>query len=220
MENPIMDKVMTIGSLVMVSILFMLTSLPIITIGASLSASYAVVWKMVCNGDNLHVVQSYFKAFKREFKQSTRLFLMAAGVGAVLACDLYFSFVTLDAFIGKLFLCFSGLLTLFYLLGLVFLFPLQARYANKTIAHIKNAYALGLRSFFTALFMLLMRVALYVIIIFYHYVIPAVTFVLILSGYGFIFYIDVLLVKKAAERFGAVSKKDETDEPGGVRKEA
>lgn len=212
-ENRFMHVVMTVGNLVMLNILFILTSLPVVTIGASLSASYAVVWKMVCDKDNMHIFPTYFKAFKREFKQATYLMLIVLGAGAVLVCDLYFSIILLDSVAGLLFLCFSGLLTLVFLLGLTFLFPIQAHFTNKTFIHIRNAYMLGLRRFFTTLFLLLLRVALVVTIVFYHFVMPALTFVLIMGGFGFIFYIDVLCVKRTAERYGIETIYDSGTSP-------
>jgi uncharacterized membrane protein YesL len=194
-----MDKLITVGSLVLVSIVFILTSLPLFTIGASLSASYAVVWKMVCNGDNTGVLKTYFTAFKREFKQSTALTFFAAGAGAVLLCDLYFSVVLFGSFIGILLLFFFIPLAFLYLFGLTFLFPFQARYANSLKTQIKNAYIIGSRNFLASLLMILMRAAVFVIVFFYHYVMPPFTFALIIGGHGFMFYVDVMLVRRAVE---------------------
>ena len=60
------------GDLFLLNILFTITSLPVITIGASFTALYSMTFKMVRN-EEMAIKDGYFKAFKRNFKQSTRL---------------------------------------------------------------------------------------------------------------------------------------------------
>ena len=57
------------------NIYFVLTSIPIVTIGASFTALYTVTNKMV-NDDEGPVKDEYFKAFKSNFKQSTIIWLI------------------------------------------------------------------------------------------------------------------------------------------------
>ena len=54
--------------LIVLNILFFLTSIPIVTVGASLSALYTVTLKGVRKEDS-YIVRSYFAAFRENFKK-------------------------------------------------------------------------------------------------------------------------------------------------------
>ncbi len=63
-----------IWSLLVLNLLIVLTSLPIITIGAAQTAGFAVTTRMI-ELDETHIVLTFFEAFKRNFKQSTIVWL-------------------------------------------------------------------------------------------------------------------------------------------------
>ena len=61
----------TLGDIIIVNILFILCSIPIVTMGASMSAMYFTLLKKQRTGENGGVVKLFFKGFKDNFKQST-----------------------------------------------------------------------------------------------------------------------------------------------------
>lgn len=83
-------------NLIMVNLLFIATSLPIITIGASLTGLCRVTLKMV-RREEPSVVKDYFDAFKKHFKESTLTWLLVLLTGAFLITDLYVIFTKIDA---------------------------------------------------------------------------------------------------------------------------
>lgn len=60
--------------LIILNFWFVLTSLPIVTLGASISATYSVAIKLV-NNEAVSIKGDYLEAFKRNFKKSTVVFL-------------------------------------------------------------------------------------------------------------------------------------------------
>ena len=79
MFSRIMNKV---GDIILLSILWVVCSLPLITIGASTSAAYYVAAKVIRHNTG-YVWKSFFKAFKLNFKTSlgmTILFTLFAGL--------------------------------------------------------------------------------------------------------------------------------------------
>ena len=56
-------------NLIMVNLLFLVTSLPIVTIGASLTGLCRVTLKMARHQEP-SIVKDYFEAFKKHFKES------------------------------------------------------------------------------------------------------------------------------------------------------
>ena len=80
-DNPVMIILGKIWDLILMNICFVITSLPIFTIGASLTALYRTALSLKEN-DPEWVHTSYLKAFRKNFRQATFLWLilLAAGV--------------------------------------------------------------------------------------------------------------------------------------------
>ena len=79
-----------ITNCLIVSILWTIFSLPIITIGASSTALYYTVYKVIRN-DTGHIWREFWNAFKNNFKQSTFLWIIFLLIIAFLGVDCYFS---------------------------------------------------------------------------------------------------------------------------------
>ena len=76
LDNPFLQFLSRVCDLIILNLLFILTCIPIITIGASLSALYTIALKMVRNEES-YIAKGYFKAFASNFKQSTVLWLIS-----------------------------------------------------------------------------------------------------------------------------------------------
>ncbi|MBQ6551185.1 MAG: YesL family protein [Lachnospiraceae bacterium] len=81
-----------IANLILVSLYWVLSCIPVITIVTSSSALYYTVNKVV-NGSGDGVTKAFFMAIKENFKKGVLLFLIAAGSGAILFFDLYFGYM-------------------------------------------------------------------------------------------------------------------------------
>ena len=125
------------GDLFLLNVLFALTSLPIITIGASFTAMYTITLKMV-NNEDAPVRKSYFEAFKKNFKQATQLWVMVLIVLALM----YKQFqMVLGSTSGAsdFMVLLLGLEMLVVSFILPLLFPMVARYENGNLNMIKNS---------------------------------------------------------------------------------
>lgn len=76
-DNPFFRTMGKVGDLVIVNLLWLLCSLPIVTIGASTLGLFTVVNKMAA-GEDYRTAADFFKAFKRDLKQGTALWLVVA----------------------------------------------------------------------------------------------------------------------------------------------
>ena len=78
-DSPVMQFLNRFTSLFILNILLLCTSIPIFTIGASLTALYDVVFRMDSCREG-KTVAAYFTAFRKNFKQSTPVWLVLLGV--------------------------------------------------------------------------------------------------------------------------------------------
>ena len=79
-DSPFYRAMGKIGDLVYANVLWLLCCLPIVTAGASTLGLFAVVNKMAAKEDYT-IRTDFFKAFRRDFKQSTALWLVVLVCG-------------------------------------------------------------------------------------------------------------------------------------------
>lgn len=128
-ENKFWNFMGKIADVACMSILWLITSLPLFTVGASTAAFYSFTLDAVQDGEG-GVWSSYFSAFRENFKKATALWLLQLVVTAFLAVNLYaaWNFYLLKGVLGL------GLLSL-ALFGLlvcvgtgVYLYPILVSY--------------------------------------------------------------------------------------------
>lgn len=86
MDSPLMVALMKIGDLLCLSVLWLVFSLPIFTIGASSTALYAAVFYCLRRNE-AGVWKHFWKAFRENFKRSTLAWLIELAILALLALD-------------------------------------------------------------------------------------------------------------------------------------
>lgn len=144
MESPIFVFLSRMADLMILNVVFLITCIPIVTIGAAWSSLYYVTLKMVRNEES-YIVRSYFKSFKQNFKQSTLIWIIVLILGFLLYMDLRIMTV-MESSAG------SNVIRIgIYMLGLVgifvlqYLFPLVAKFFNSTKNMFRNAFLMAIR---------------------------------------------------------------------------
>lgn len=87
-ENKFWNFMGKVTDVAVMSILWLITSLPIITIGASTAAFYSFTLDAVGDLEG-NVFTNYFSAFRENFKKSTLIWLMQVAAFAALSVNLY-----------------------------------------------------------------------------------------------------------------------------------
>ena len=85
-NNPIMRFLTNVFDLLALSILWAVFSLPVITMGAASAALYSAVYHHVRRGED-YLWNSFFSAFKENFKRSTLTWLVALAILGFLGAD-------------------------------------------------------------------------------------------------------------------------------------
>lgn len=86
-DSPFMGILTKILDSIYLSVLWLIFSLPVITLGASTTALYYSANKAL-NNDRGYIFQQFFKAFKSNFKQSTQAFLIFLAAFLLLNADI------------------------------------------------------------------------------------------------------------------------------------
>ncbi len=143
MDSPLMRFLTKIADLMVLNILFCVTSIPLITIGASWTALYSVTLKMVRDEEG-SVSRSYFRSFRQNFKQATLLWLGVLVVLALLVLDIRVLNGMAGGTVPGLFRVGVEILALLGIMVLQYLFPSLARFEASLADTLKNACMMAL----------------------------------------------------------------------------
>lgn len=142
----------TLGNLIVLNLLTILTSLPVFTAGASMTALYTMTMRMARNEEG-GIIKGYLQAFRSNFKQATVLW----GIGGGLMVFMLFDIWLLQNVTGDFGLAYRILLfVLVLLLGmlLIHIFAVLARFDNTVKNTAKNAALFCAGHFCPAILML------------------------------------------------------------------
>ncbi len=146
-DNAFFRFMSRVADALILNLFFLITSIPIVTIGASYTAMYYYCTKAVGNEEG-YLWKSYWKSFKTNFVQGFLMELFFVVVGVILYVDLKYLYG--NAFNGG---GFGWRLLFFIVVGMAILaavtflyaFPLLSRFDNTTFHIIRNAAFMSLR---------------------------------------------------------------------------
>lgn len=193
-EFKIMDMFSRLMDLLVLNFLFLLTSLPVITIGASLTALFSVSMKLTHNEES-YISRNYFHAFRENFLQATAAFLGFILAGGILCTNLVISY-RLTGLFSVVLQALSAAFLIILAACFLYYFPILARFRftqKQIFMHIPHMIATQYRFFF--LLVLLNIPVLFLCI----YSVYTAFFVLILGcvlGFSAFTYVESFLFRK------------------------
>lgn len=144
-DSALMRLLTRIADLMILNLLFLVTSLPIVTLGASLTALSFTAMRIATDSDG-SIAGDYLRSFRQNLRQATILALLLAVAGSALAA--WYLIVTTAALPS---LAVIALLAVWYLLAFMFVmtasyvFPYLARFEGGIRAVLRNARLMSIR---------------------------------------------------------------------------
>ena len=128
-NSRLIEKMNSIVDVVFISVLWVLFSLPIITMGAASSAAYATVIKVVRQSRG-YVWKTFWAAFRQNLKQGILIQLAVILVYAVFAFVIYICYHNNVSMVTQVYMVFTCAMACAILLFLIHLFALVARFQS------------------------------------------------------------------------------------------
>lgn len=215
-EGPLIGFLQKIGMLIVLSVLFLLCSLPVVTIGAAASALYYAVAKSV-RRERGYPTKEFLRAFKRNLKNGTVLTVIFGGIAALI---LYNREVLWQASSGEqemlseimmgspdggaltLYVVYDGMLIFLAMLA-VYLFPVLSRFAMKISDIVKLSFVMSLRFFY---FTVLLTAGTGILIYLQWKALPMPAILLLPGGWT---YLSSFLLEKAMKKYIPAPKEGE-----------
>lgn len=134
-DNKFFSFMSLLGDLIFLNLLFVVTSIPVVTFGASSSALYAVIKKRL-NGEESYVGRDYFNAWKENLKNGLCIWCIL--LAALLGMLIFSSYIATHSVIVFVVIIYCALfMTLAFIL--LYAFPLQATFINTPLKIIRNS---------------------------------------------------------------------------------
>lgn len=137
LDNPFMQFLNNMADLIILNIIFLLSCIPLVTVGASISALHYVCLKMV-RGESPYVWAGFWKGFRESFKQGTILWLCFAAIAAFIGLD-HIILNSGDSALFSVMKVALGVVTALLSCIFIYIFPIVSHFKCTTKQAVKNA---------------------------------------------------------------------------------
>ena len=205
LDSPFMNFMNKVCDIMILNVMVLIFSIPVFTIGASVTAGYYMSFKMVRNEES-YIVKGFWKAFKENFKQSTAIWLIILAAAAILFAD-----YRIIAYSGLEFARWIKLglvtVTLILAMGISFVFALQARFSNTVKNTIKNAFLMALSHLPSAIIFIVS----YAVPVLLLYFLPQIAPLIVLLVVGLLIYLKSYLFLRIFKKYedALIAKEEE-----------
>lgn len=204
----ILDIIVTIVNIIWVGVLWILTSIPILTMGAASCAAYDVMANLVRRGDS-NVTSAFFDSFKENFLVSLPVQLIITTIIAFLGFNVFFLYgYKTDA--TRLLANVLLAIIVFFVMIMFYLYPLMQRFDEKRLTLIKMAVYLTFDNFHRIIILTIICS----ILSFAVYIVPAAIIITV----GIWWYITAILLDNSIQALSGkdkeeIKEEENTEEP-------
>jgi uncharacterized membrane protein YesL len=197
MNGTLMNTLRKLANIILCNVLFCAFSIPLFTIGAALSAMFSCMQAILADDEDDMIAKQYWNAFKKNFVQSTVLWLLCLAAFAFLGMY-YLIVASMVGIAGKIYRISFFMMCIIFLFGFQYLFPLQARYQNKIRNTLKNAWLLSIAALpWTLLSIALVVGAIYISFFMNPDSLNLAVFLWGTLGFGIVAYLNSFFFQKA-----------------------
>jgi uncharacterized membrane protein YesL len=158
MDNPVFTGIGKICDLFVLSILWILLCLPVITIGPANTAIYYTTAKVI-RKDRGYLIREFFKSFRLNFKRAALAGLVLTLISLLLVFDISWARTNMKQIpqYGSILLGIFYVLSFFVACLIIYVFPILSRFEMKTMQLFKAAAFMAARHLPSSLAMLMIN---------------------------------------------------------------
>lgn len=172
LDSPLMQALNKLADLMWLNVLTLICCIPIVTVGASLTAMHYMALK-IARDEECYITRDYFKSFKLNFRQATIIWLLMLFFILVLVGD-YFILKNTQLQFGNVISIMLTVVVVVLLFTCTFVFPVLAKFDNTVLRTIKNSFFIGILQFPKTILMMILSLVPAALFIFVPRIIPIV----------------------------------------------
>lgn len=193
-SNPVIRGLTKLADLMWLNALFIITSLPVFTIGAAASALYYESMRVV-QGEEAYITRDFFKAFKNNFKYATIVWIVSAFLLLLFGYTFYILGKS-DLSYAHIAMGILGVPIILICFMLLYVFPIMSRFENTLMNTVINALLISLAQFPKTILMLAFSAVPILLVLSSLNWFP----LLILGGFAIVAYVNGSFMNKIFEK--------------------
>lgn len=177
-------------NLIILNLLVIVCCIPVVTAGAAFTSLHKILFLIVQKEEG-YIVRGFWEEFKKNFKQSTICWMVVLLIIFVLGGDYVAMYKADPGGFSLIFQAIIWIITILCAFGLIYIFPVLARYDDSIKNIFRSAFAMGFYSIFRTIGMVLLFLAPWVLTTMFQYV----SVFALLIGFSLPAYISVYLYR-------------------------
>ena len=199
-DNKFFEILGKIADVVILNLLCIISCLPIVTIGASITAAYSIAMKMV-KDEETYITKEFIKKFKENFKTSTIVWSIMLIIGGVLLFDFYMSKLVLNESISKVLQLIFTMISIIYIFTLIYVFPMISKFENTIKNTMINSTLISIQNLPYTVMMVILNLSPLLLISLFSSYWGQIIFFYTVIGFGIITYINSIIFEKIFNKF-------------------
>ena len=197
-DSPFLQKMTTISNLLILNILWILCSIPIVTMGTATTAMYSVLFAYR-RKETDSVFKPFFTAFRKNFVRSTLCWLVLLVLGIALGYDAILLIYGVES---QIFLCIPVIIVgLLVVITGIYLFPQIAMFDNKLLPMIKNSFLLFMLNPIPSVAIMILALFPWILLLFLPQIFWLTLLLWTLIGISLCAYLSSFLLLKIFEKY-------------------
>ena len=196
-NSPVFSFLDTFARFVCLNVVFLITCLPVVTIGTAVCALYQTMFKYIENED-IKLVNTYIGRLKSNLADGTKAFLLLFLAAAIISYNLFFWY-NLKSTLGMMVFGIMILAAIALVISSVFLFPLVAHFKNTLFRTVENSFFISVRNLRMTVILLLIDAGAFSLAYFSGFF----RVMYIIFGLAFIIYCKSLIISKVFQKYAA-----------------
>jgi len=163
MDGPFFRFGNAIADIILLSLVWFVFSIPLVTIGASTTALFYVTTRKISNKDG-YLLKDFFFSFKSNFKQATLLWLFWLALLTLIIANIFWlRDVRFDPLLATILFPLQIIILIELIITVIYIFPLVARFDMKFFQTIKSAFFMSNRHLLTTISCICILLGIYLV---------------------------------------------------------
>ena len=209
MDNSLWRFLGRLADVMILNIVFLITCLPVVTIGAAWTSLSYVTLKM-SRDEESYIVKSYFKAFRQNFRQATAIWGIALVAMFIFYMDFHIIRSMNPSMAQAMFILLAAIAML-AALTLLYVFPVLAKFDNTILNTIKNAFFMAIGNLPHTLLMAAVIVGSVVLTFLSQQTIAVGMLVWIMVGFALIAFLNAHILVKVFDKYIPQEEEDSSE---------
>ena len=199
-DNKFFEVLGKITDIIILNLLCIISCLPIITIGASVTATYFVALQMVRN-EETYIIREFIKGFKENFIFSTKVWSIILIIGLVLSFDFYISRLILNEYMRITLQFILTIVSIIFIFLLTYVFPIISKFENTIKNTMINSILISIQHLPKTIFMVFINLSPIILTLILSNYWGHILFFYTVMGFASITYINSIFFNKIFEKY-------------------